>query len=106
MHASRAWKNASGFWAVPRSIGRSGVSARLRWASMSSAGISAINSSSDSEVILATSCEVRKPSKKCRNGTRARSVAFWPMAAKSCASWTDPDASIANPVCRQAMTSE
>ena len=30
--ASRAWKNTSGFWAVPRSTGRSGVRARWRWA--------------------------------------------------------------------------
>ena len=56
--------------------------------------------------ILATSCDVRNPSKKCRNGTRDRSVASWAMAAKSCASWTEPEASMANPVCRQAITSE
>ena len=44
--------------------------------------------------IFATSCEVRKPSKKWRNGTRRASVAACAMAAKSCASWTDADASM------------
>ena len=33
-------------------------------------------------------------------------MARWPIAAKSCASCTDPEASIAKPVCRHAMTSE
>ena len=51
------------------------------------------------------SCEVRKPSKKCRNGTRARSVAAWATSAKSCASWTEPAASIAQPVVRACITS-
>ena len=37
---------------------------------------------------------------------RDASVAACAMAAKSCASWTEPEASIAKPVCRQAMTSE
>ena len=46
---------------------------------------------------MSTSCDVRKPSKKCRNGTRARSVAAWATAAKSWASWTLPEASIAQP---------
>jgi hypothetical protein len=49
---------------------------------------------------------VRKPSKKWRNGTREASVAAWAIAAKSWASCTEPDASIAKPVWRQAMTSE
>ena len=54
----------------------------------------------------AISCEVRKPSKKCRNGTRARSVAACAISAKSCASCTELEASIAKPVWRHAMTSE
>ena len=52
-----------------------------------------------------TSCEVRKPSKKCRNGTRARSVAACATSAKSCASCTDDAHSIAKPVVRAAITS-
>ena len=40
------------------------------------------------------------------NGTRARRVTAWATAAKSCASWTDAEQSMANPVWRQAMTSE
>ena len=52
--------------------------------------------------ILATSCDVRKPSKKCRNGTRGSSVAACAMAAKSWASWTDPEHSMAKPVCRHS----
>ena len=36
---------------------------------------------------------------------RARSVAAWATRAKSCASWTDPAASIAQPVVRACMTS-
>ncbi len=55
--------------------------------------------------IFITSCEVLKPSKKCRNGTRDRKVAAWAMSARSCASWTEPDANMANPVARVAMTS-
>ena len=64
-------------------------------------------SSSGSASIFATSCEVRKPSKKWRNG-HAR-LAASPRArssAKSCASCTEFDASSANPVGRHAMTSE
>ena len=52
-----------------------------------------------------TSCEVRKPSKKWRNGTRERSVAAWATSAKSWASWTEPAASIAQPVARACITS-
>ncbi len=48
---------------------------------------------------------VRKPSKKCRNGTRVRKVAACDTSAKSCASWTDEAHSIAQPVGRAAMTS-
>ena len=51
------------------------------------------------------SCEVRNPSKKWRNGIRARSVAACAISAKSCASWTEPAASIAQPVVRACMTS-
>ena len=54
---------------------------------------------------MLTSWLVRKPSKKWRNGTLARSVAACATAAKSCASWTDPAASIAQPVARACMTS-
>ena len=52
------------------------------------------------------SCEVRKPSKKWRNGTRALSVAAWAMQAKSCDSWTLAEESSAKPVWRTDMTSE
>ncbi len=104
--ASRAWKNVSGFCAVPRSTGRSGVSPRSRCRRTSSGSISAERSSSGSASILAISCDVRKPSKKWRNGTREASVEAWAIAAKSWASWTEPEPSMAKPVCRQAMTSE
>jgi hypothetical protein len=53
-----------------------------------------------------TSCEVRKPSKKWTNGTRARSVAAWAISAKSCASCTEPEQSMAKPADRVAITSE
>ncbi len=56
--------------------------------------------------MVATSWEVRNPSKKCRNGTRLRRVAAWATRARSAASWTDPAESIAQPVERAAMTSE
>ncbi len=59
-----------------------------------------------SSSIFDTSCDVRKPSKKCMNGTRESSVAACAMAAKSCASCTDAALSIAKPVVRHAMTSE
>ena len=49
---------------------------------------------------------VRNPSKKCRNGTRARRVAAWLTSAKSWASCTELAASIAHPVVRACMTSE
>ena len=55
---------------------------------------------------MATSLEVRKPSKKWMKGILARSVALWATAARSCASWGLLEASMAKPVCRQAMTSE
>ncbi len=53
-----------------------------------------------------TSWLVRKPSKKCTNGTRERSVAEWATSAKSCASCTEDAASIAQPVMRAVITSE
>ena len=55
--------------------------------------------------ILLISCEVRNPSKKWRNGIRERSVAACDTSAKSWASWTEPAASIAQPVARACMTS-
>jgi hypothetical protein len=86
--------------------GRSGLSARARWARTSSSSISARRSSSPSAAIFITSCEVRKPSKKWMKGTRDASVAAWAISARSCASWTEPDDSSAQPVCRVAITSE
>ena len=53
-----------------------------------------------------SSCEVRKPSKKCTNGTRVSSVAACATSARSWASCTDADASSAKPVWRTAITSE
>ena len=55
--------------------------------------------------MLWTSCDVRKPSKKWRKGTRARSVAMWATTAISWASCTEADESIAHPVVRTCMTS-
>ena len=55
---------------------------------------------------LATSCEVRKPSKKCMKGTRVSKVAAWEMHAMSVASWTELEAIMTKPVWRQAITSE
>ena len=60
--------------------------ARRRCAATRSSGISVLRSSSVSFSIFDTSCDVRKPSKKWINGTRARSVAACAMAAKSWAS--------------------
>ena len=54
---------------------------------------------------MLTSCDVRKPSKKCTNGTRDSSVARCAMSAKSCASCTDDEHSIAKPEARTAITS-
>ncbi len=63
---------------------------------MTSCGISSI---------FWTSWEVRKPSKKWRNGIFDLSVAAWATMAMSCASWTLLDASMAKPVWRHAITS-
>ena len=51
--------------------------------------------STDRRSTLATSWEVRKPSKKCMKGTRLSRVAAWAMSAKSIASWTEAELSIA-----------
>jgi hypothetical protein len=106
LQASRAWKKASGFCAVPRTTGWSGVSARARWEATRSSVMSFLRSESSSSSILATSWEVRKPSKKWRNGIRLLSEARWEMSAKSWASWTEPEASSPKPVWRTAITSE
>ena len=73
--ASRAWKKASGFCAVPRSTGRSGVIARrgVRQPAphrANRAGRRPISSS-----ILATSCDVRKPVEEMQEGHAALRVA-------------------------------
>jgi len=73
---------------------------------MSSSSIMAMRSSSVSSSILATSWEVRNPSKKWMNGILDRRVAAWATAARSWASWTDPEQSRAQPVCRTDMMSE
>src|SRR5665213_3235443 len=86
--------------------GRSGDSARPRCARINSSGTRARRSSSDSSSMVFNSCEVRNPSKKCTKGTRVRSVAACATSARSCASWTEAEASIAKPVCRIAITSE
>ena len=56
--------------------------------------------------MVAISCEVRKPSKKWRNGTRLRRVAAWATSARSWACCTDDEQSMAKPVGRAAITSE
>ncbi len=104
--ASRHWKNVSGFCDVPRITGWSGDSPRARCPSSAPASTRDPSTSSSSSSSFWISCEVRKPSKKCRNGTLARSVAAWATAARSWASWGEPDASMAMPVVRAAMTSE
>ena len=60
-------------------------------------------SSTKSSVL--TSWLVRKPSKKCRNGIRAASVAACAIKALSCASCTEAEPSSAKPVPRAAITS-
>ena len=73
---------------------------------MCASGSIARRSSSVSASIRDTSCEVRKPSKKWMNGMRDASVAACEMHAKSCASCTVLEHSMATPVCRHAITSE
>ncbi len=96
----------SGFCAVPRSTGWSGVSARARWLAIAVSSIIAASIVSSSVAIFAISWDVRNPSKNDRNGIRARSVAACATQARSCASWTLPAHSIAKPVDRHVMTSE
>ena len=105
VEASRAWKNTSGFWAVPRITGAVGRRRRSRCSSIASFDTSERTVSSSSSSTRLISCEVRNPSKKCRNGTRVRRVAACDTAAKSWASWTELAHNIANPVERAAMTS-
>ena len=62
--------------------------------------------SASTATIFATSCEVRKPSKKWITGMRPASVAACAISAKSCASCGELAASMAQPVARQAMTSD
>ena len=64
------------------------------------------SSSAGSILIFWISWDVRKPSKKCMNGTRPLMVDRWATAAKSAHSWTLALQSIAQPVLRQPMTSE
>ena len=81
-----------------RARGRDGARTR------SSSIIARIWSSlSNARVLI--SCEVRNPSKKCRNGTRDSSVAAWAISALSCASCTEPEHSSAKPEARTAITS-
>jgi len=104
--ASRAWKKTSGFCAVPRSFGAFGLRARRRCSEMSSSSIIALMASSLIASILEISCDVRKPSKKCRNGIRLRSVEACATIAMSCASCTPDEARRAKPVWRADITSE
>ena len=85
--------------------GFSGERPRARWAATAFSSISARRSSSPRQLIFITSCDVRKPSKKWMNGTRASSVAAVAIAAKSCVSCTDEAQSIAQPAGRAAITS-
>ena len=64
-----------------------------------------VRAASSISSIFWISCEVRKPSKKCMNGTRERSVEVCAIAAMSCASCTELEQSIAKPVWRQLITS-
>jgi len=72
---------------------------------MSSSWTSPASTSSAMSSMRLISCDVRNPSKKCRNGTRERNEAVCDTAAKSWASWTELAQSIAKPVVRAAMTS-
>ena len=73
---------------------------------MSACGNISRSSSSSTAAIFETSCEVRKPSKKCSTGMRPASVAAEAITAMSCASCTEFEASSAKPVPRVAITSE
>ena len=61
--------------------------------------------SSSTSSIFDTSCDVRNPSKKCRKGIRLSSVAACAISAKSIASCTLAELSMAKPVVRASMTS-
>ena len=72
---------------------------------MSLSSINARITASSIISILETSCDVRKPSKKCTNGSRERHAAICEISAKSIVSCTEAAASMPQPVERQAMTS-
>ena len=90
---------------MPRIVGCSGSRARARKASTYLSSIISRIVSIGISSIFWTSCEVRKPSKKWRNGTRLSSVDAWATIAMSCASCTELEQSIAKPVWRHAITS-
>lgn len=75
-----------------------GSSARLRKSSTNLSSIISRIVSIGISSIFWTSWEVRKPSKKWRNGTFDSSVDAWATIAMSCASWTLFEQSIAKPV--------
>ena len=102
---STAWKYTSPFWAVPLVTGASGLRARERKFSRAFSLTMAFRSASSMASIFWISCEVRNPSKKCRKGTEALIAERCATAARSWASCTEPEASIAKPVWRQAITS-
>ena len=104
--ASRDWKNTSGFCALPRMTGPRGRGRRRGGRGRPPRRPPRAGRRRRAARIVDSSCEVRKPSKKCRNGTRARSVAACATSAKSWASCTSEAHSIAQPVERTAMTSE
>ena len=103
--ASRPWKNTSGFCAVPRTTGASGVNPRARNSTTSVSRTIDRMSSFVSRAIFDTSWLVRNPSKKWTNGTRERKVAAWATKAKSWASCTLVEHSCAQPVERACITS-
>jgi hypothetical protein len=96
--ASRAWKKTSGFWAVPRSTGRLGFSAARRCRDQL-----LVDQRAQVVVVeqrdLVDLVEVRKPSKKWRNGTRDSSVAAWAIEREVVGLLHRAEASIAKPVC-------
>ncbi len=86
--------------------GRSGDEARARGGRRTrSSSIMARMSSAVSCSTLATSCEVRKPSKKWRKGRRDSRVAAWAISAMSMTSCTELEESMPKPVERAAITS-
>ena len=84
---------------------RAGVMARARKAAMSLSSTIARNTASSINSILETSCDVRKPSKKCTKGRLDRHDAICEMSAQSIVSCTELAQSMAQPVERQAITS-